>query len=100
MSHRLTKRISPRGCVRRVFRFSNGNDLPYILFLPTYTATAWYHQKLDDELQEDLAATLAEVEAFALGEYTLPLVQGDALSSEEREAVAAKLARYTGLSAD
>ncbi len=48
-------------------RFTNGNDLPYILFLPTYSATAWYHQQLDDELQADLQATLAEVEAFALG---------------------------------
>ena len=31
--------------------FHPGNDLPYILYLPTYTATAWYHGKLDDELQ-------------------------------------------------
>ena len=35
-------------------RFVPGNDLPYILFLPTYTATAWYHGKLDDELQQNL----------------------------------------------
>ena len=26
--------------------FEHGNDLPYVLFLPTYTATAWYHQRL------------------------------------------------------
>ena len=26
-------------------RFTPGNDLPFILFLPTYTATAWYHKK-------------------------------------------------------
>ena len=81
-------------------RFTNGNDLPYILFLPTYAATAWYHKQLDDDLQADLQATLAEVEAFALGEYTLALMQGSALPAAERQAIAAKLARYTGLSAD
>ena len=31
--------------------FHTGNDLPYILFLPTYAATAWYHHRLNDELK-------------------------------------------------
>ena len=31
--------------------FTPGNDLPYILFLPSYTATAWYHKKLPEDLQ-------------------------------------------------
>lgn len=79
--------------------FTNGNDLPFILFLPTYTAAAWYHKKLDDELQADLQATLAEVEAFALAEYASALMQGSALPAEERQSMAAKLSRYTGLSA-
>jgi carboxypeptidase C (cathepsin A) len=80
-------------------QFTNGNDLPYILFLPTYAATAWYHKQLDDDLQADLQATLAEVEAFALGEYATALMQGSDLPAEERQTIAAKLARYTGLSA-
>lgn len=80
--------------------FTNGNDLPYILILPTYTATAWYHQQLDADLQADLEATLAQVEAFALGEYTVALMQGSALPATEQKAIATKLARYTGLSAD
>ncbi|MBN2048450.1 MAG: hypothetical protein JW750_11450 [Anaerolineaceae bacterium] len=79
-------------------RFNPGNDLPYILFLPTYTATAWYHQKLDAELQQDLQKTLAEVEAFAANEYTLALMKGSTLSLEERTQIIQKLARYTGLS--
>lgn len=79
-------------------RFTPGNDLPYILFLPTYAATAWYHQRLNDDLQADLKQTLAEVEAFAAGDYTLALMQGDALPADERERIAEKLARYTGLS--
>ncbi len=78
--------------------FDPGNDLPYILFLPTYTATAWYHGRLEAELQVDLRRTLNEVEAFARGPYTLALMQGDALPADERVEIGAQLARYTGLS--
>ena len=81
-------------------RFNDGNDLPYVLFLPTYTATAWYHQRLAPELQQDLQATLREVEVFARGEYALALAKGAALAADERAQIVAKLARYTGLSAD
>jgi carboxypeptidase C (cathepsin A) len=80
--------------------FTPGNDLPYALFLPTYAATAWYHGRLAPDLQASLPQTLAEVEQFAQGEYTLALMQGAALPAETRTAVAQQLARYTGLSAD
>lgn len=80
--------------------FVPGNDLPHILFLPTFTATAWYHGRLESDLQADLDRTLAEVEAFALGDYTLALMQGDALPDDHRRQIAARLARYTGLSVD
>lgn len=78
-------------------RFIPGNDLPYSLFLPTYTATAWYHQRLEPELQANLTKTLTEVSEFAATEYTLALMQGDSLSAKKRAALAQKLARYTGL---
>ncbi len=79
--------------------FEPGNDLPSVLFLPTYAATAWYHGRLPEALQkEPLAEVLKEVEAFALGEYAHALMQGTNLSAETRGEVAAKLARYTGLS--
>lgn len=84
----------------QTLEFHPGNELPYVLFLPTYTATAWYHRKLAPELQADLRAALNEVEAFALNEYSVALMKGDALSSEERAALARKLARYTGLTPD
>ena len=59
-------------------RFTKGNDLPYVLFLPTYTATAWYHKKLPADLQaKPLRAVLDEVERWALGDYTLALAKGD-----------------------
>ncbi|MCW3050833.1 MAG: Carboxypeptidase-related protein [Chthonomonadales bacterium] len=77
--------------------FHKGNDLPYILFLPTYTATAWYHRRLVPELQKSLTDTLAEAERWAETEYAAALMRGDALTAEERAEVVAKLARYTGL---
>lgn len=79
-------------------RFGRGNDLPNILFLPTYTATAWFHKKLSAELQKDLQATLRKVEEFAANEYTLALAKGDSLTPAERSAVIDKLSQFTGLS--
>jgi carboxypeptidase C (cathepsin A) len=79
-------------------RFVPGNDLPYILFLPSYTASAWYHEKLEAELQKDLRVTLAEVEAFAMGDYAHALMKGDSLPKDEYDQIVSKLARYTSLS--
>lgn len=77
---------------------SNGNDLPYILALPTYTATAWYHKKLKPEYQENLHKTLHAVEEFALSEYAQALFQGDRLDPEKRKEIITKLSEFTGLS--
>lgn len=79
-------------------RFVKGNDLPFVLFLPTYTATAWYHGCLPHFAT--LEEALKEAEAFAANEYTLALTKGDRLSTDERLEVVAKLERLTGLSAD
>jgi len=82
----------------QTIRFATNNDLPHMLFLPSYTATAHYHDRLDDELQErDLPDLLAEVERFALTDYAVALHQGAALPDAERDRIAARLARYTGL---
>jgi carboxypeptidase C (cathepsin A) len=78
--------------------FDSGNDTAYWLFLPTYAATAWYHHRLPNELQPDLQKTLREAERFAGGEYLLALAKGDALTQQERERIAAGVARFTGLS--
>jgi len=83
----------------QALRFDPGNDLPCVLFLPTYAATAWYHERLAPELQKrPLRKLLDEVEAFAGGEYAAALFQGDNLAAKARREVVAKLARYTGLS--
>ncbi len=79
--------------------FLRGNDLPYVVFLPTYAATAWYHKKLSKKDQgRDLREFLDEVEDFAANEYSLALFQGSALPADKYRRVAKKLARYTGLS--
>jgi len=76
-----------------------GNDLPHMLILPSFTATAWYHHKLPEDLQgKPLADVLREVEAFAVGDYAVALLKGDRLSEEKRAEIRARLARYTGLS--
>ncbi len=78
--------------------FTVGNDLPYIIFLPTYADAAWYHKKLSPDLQQDFPKLRAEVEQWAATGYAEALAKGDRLTPQERSAVAEKLARYTGLS--
>lgn len=80
-------------------RFETGNDLPYITFLPTFAATAWYHEALDDR-PDDLEAFLDEVREFAIGDYASALMQGSRLGAERGSEIATRLAAYTGLSTD
>jgi carboxypeptidase C (cathepsin A) len=75
-----------------------GHDLPYILYLPTFAATARYHGKL--RTRKPLLSFLHEVEAFALGEYTLALMKGSTLPPRERAQIIRKLSLFTGLSED
>jgi carboxypeptidase C (cathepsin A) len=76
-----------------------GNDRPYPVYLPGYAAVAWYHKALPKQPPE-LEPFLAEVRAYAMGPYTQALQKGDALTDEEREAVAQKMHEYIGLSVD
>jgi carboxypeptidase C (cathepsin A) len=79
--------------------FGRTNDEPYILYLPSYTATAWYHKKLPDDLQRgSLRVALDEAERWADGDYRAALARGDRISDGERAATIRRLARYTGLS--
>ena len=78
--------------------FHIGNDLPFIMFLPTYAATAWYHHKLKGH--KPLQTLLKEVEKFAFEEYANALMKGNALTLRERELIVEKMSRYTGLSAE
>jgi len=78
-------------------RFEIGNDLPYMLFLPTYAATAWYHKKLNAQFS-NLENLMDEVRKFAFGEYNNALTLGDKLSTSDKNLIAEKLSIYTGLS--
>jgi carboxypeptidase C (cathepsin A) len=78
-----------------------GDDVSYATSLPHLAATAWYHQQLEPELQDrPIRDFLNEVEAFAMGDYVLALLKGDQLGDPERTDIAAKVARYTGLTVD
>jgi carboxypeptidase C (cathepsin A) len=78
--------------------FQPNNDLPYIMFLPGYAAAAWYHKKL--RRRRPLRPLLAEVEAFAVGEYAEALLRGDALPKARRKAIVEALSGYTGIGTD
>lgn len=83
-----------------IFAEIPGNDRPYALYLPGFAAVAWYHQTLPGARPSQLEPFLDEVRAYALGPYATALLKGDALAPAERDAVAAKLHEYTGLSVD
>jgi len=79
--------------------FPTGNpgvDLPYVLALPTYAATAWYHKKLPQQ-PAALEPFLKEAEDYAMGPYAHALALGTDLGAAEKQAVAEKLHEYTGL---
>jgi carboxypeptidase C (cathepsin A) len=73
-----------------------GVDLPYVLALPTYAATAWYHKKLPQQ-PAALEPFLKEAEDYAMGPYAHALALGTDLGAEEKQQVAEKLHGYTGL---
>ncbi len=75
-----------------------GNDLPYVLMLPTYAATAWYHGLIDRRQWKTVKSLTDDVEAFALGDYASYLMRDGRASDSERTSVAERLARYSGLS--
>ncbi|HEX5024976.1 MAG TPA: carboxypeptidase [Agriterribacter sp.] len=76
-----------------------GEVMDAALLLPYYAATAWYHKALPADLQKkDLTEMLPEVEAFTVNEYLSALAKGGSLDSNKRKEIAAKVARYSGLS--
>jgi len=79
--------------------FPPGVDLAYILYLPSYAATAWYHKVLKDR-PDNLEAFLDEARKFAKTEYADALLKGDTLTDAEKAAIAKKLERFTGLNED
>ena len=82
----------------QTLEFTRGNDLPYILYLPSYTSTAWYHKKLPPDLQQrDLSSVLSDSQQFAAGAYASGLEKGDSLTAQERQVLIDQVARFTGI---
>lgn len=77
--------------------FAMGNSLPYVSVLPTYAATAWYHDSTTDKA-ESLIDFVEEARQFAMNEYSVALLKGSRLPADERENIVRQLARFTGLS--
>jgi len=79
--------------------FNPGEDMPYVFYVPSYAASAWYHKVLKDR-PDNLSAFLEEAKHFAQTVYLEALVKGSRLGTTEKAEVAKQLSRYTGLSED
>ena len=78
-------------------RFTEGNDTPYRMFLPTYAAIAHYHGLHGDR---PLREVLDEAERYAAGRYPWALGRGSRLDDETRAEHVRRVAGLTGLSED
>ncbi len=77
--------------------YNPGSDEAYITALPTYAATAWYHNRLPGQRPENLEAFLKQAELFATTEYASALQAGSELDATHREAIAKRYSEFTGL---
>jgi carboxypeptidase C (cathepsin A) len=79
--------------------FNAGEDMPYIFYLPSYAATAWYHKVLKDR-PENLNSFLDEARKYAQSDYADALMKGSKLGEAEKATVAKQISRFTGLNED
>ncbi len=78
---------------------AKANDQPFAFYLPTFSAAAWYHKKLDADLEKlPVGELVKQVQAWVYDEYMPALIRGDSLDPVKKKAIVAKLHRYTGLS--
>lgn len=85
----------------QTIRFADTNDLPLALILPSYTTTAWYHKRLSPQMQSKSVKEVAqEAENFVINEYMPAMMKLDRMSAQEKQSLAEKFSRLTGLSRD
>ena len=103
MNDLLSKGIAMNGVIMvsavfdlRTLLFPPNDDLPYIVHFPTYAATAWYHDQVEDK-PESLEEFIDEVRAFTENEYAPALFKGDRISDADKREMAQKLGAYTGV---
>jgi carboxypeptidase C (cathepsin A) len=73
-----------------------GYDTSFAAYLPSYTAIAYYYKK--GKHTGTMAEAVELARQFARGPYSEALAQGDKLPPAQVDAIAAKLADFTGLS--
>lgn len=73
----------------------NDNIRSYITYLPSMATTAWYHKRAGQG--KTIEAFAQEARDFAYGGYVSALYKGDFISDVDKEAIAEKLAYFTGL---
>ena len=76
-----------------------GYDQIYLTYLPSYAATAWYHNRVANRAAT-VEEAVAQARAFAAGPYAAALAKGQSITPEERDAVAEQMSALTGLSVD
>src|ERR1700676_296483 len=79
--------------------FNPGEDLPFILYVPSYAATAAYQKALPDP-PSDAPAFLSEARKFAATDYATALMKGTNITPAEKSEIAKKLSHFIGLSED
>jgi carboxypeptidase C (cathepsin A) len=79
--------------------FAPGDDRPYVYYLPSYAAVAWYFKALKNR-PTALEPFLEDARRYATGEYASALAKGSTLSAADKAAVAKRLSDFTGLGED
>ena len=75
-----------------------GSALSSSLNLPYFTAAAWYHKMLPDELQnKDLLEILPLSEEYAINKLIPAMAKGGFISDTERNKVAERMSYFSGI---
>ena len=74
-------------------------DQSFAFFLPTYSAVAWYHHRLNPSLQaKTLEQIYAGAQQWLYDEYLPSMLRGSAIDPEIRKRLVSKVSELTGLS--
>lgn len=75
---------------------ARGEDIPYVVSLPTMAASAWYHNRID-RAGRTVQQVYDEANAFAQTTYISALIKGASLPQAEKKQIAERLSALIGL---
>ncbi len=84
----------------RTIQFAPGDDLPYVVNLPSYAVVSEYLDALPGGRPADRDAFVTEVEEWALTDYATALLAGSTLDPATRAEIIDRMHAYTGLGRD